>query len=1696
MNILERLIDDGKKKKDELANQIARSAPVKAIAGTPQKAYVPKQGQNGFGVMRLGVAVKPKPVYNQNKNVRVAQKVATGTGLAIARAVTDFGQAGSGLVDLASKGTGTSRVSKGLDRFAKNLDQTAKDRDVNEAYRIMQVPANIAGYYGPGGVAKGATKVIPALNGARKVVQSAGKTITPLQTVAANLNNGNTAQRIASRGVRAITPLNGLNAAVNTATELGRQSGKGHDISPQNAAMTAAANVALPIALPMAGRAVVEGGKATRMAVRSVQDTGRKIASPDGLNLKPRPTIPDRVVENARVIADVRKGGRNPMDTADYHLQDYRYLEHKLGSNDPGVVDKFLQDRTNYSNTKIRRQGDRNEVIRNIKKVVPTNQSGYARIPGSKDFHPDLSPQQKTFINEYANMLEDMGQGNGVDILSDGRRVSNNFRTADNKGKAMTKDDWFTQARQDLESGNGAYGASDEYKGIVGLQKLTPAQKTAPQPVPPASAKAVSKREKVDSSKGSVAQAESNFPLRMMEDERTDPLRPTLEANATHDVLHNKDVLAETSANITKDEDAALALAKRGTSTEANATSLQLLEKYISEGNMEKADDLLQAVLPRFTRQGQQTQILAVYSKLTPTGAVKYANQQMNKAVAKSGRGERIDIETTQLHENLSTVNNQAATRLEADINSGKLSPRLKSDVPGTKTDKTPEQMLADRIKATSERKSNQPDPIKDMVNTLHQVAKEVLPKQGKALPRDPMQLISQAIKDKTKYGDVYDKAKAIVLDKYADNPQALEELDKYFTSGIERPYGKNQLNKGVQNGLKGTDIGKLVREHYTKVDETGADLKAKLIQQAGLSDNEATQLAGDIQKRFTELTGNKKQQILDSMFSKTRNKPEQKNAVQKILELSNLGAFNKDELRSAVALKLGAPTLSGDATRQIAKMADDIQRLPDGSPERQRAAAEMMQFIHKQIPSSMVDKVMSAWTAGLISGGKTITGAPVSNVVNAASRTTVSPIAAGLDFARTAGGTLAPRSNTMVSPMNYVRGFREGLPKAKQYLKTGIDERAPMGTDYPEINYDHTKVGNLVNGVFRLMGALDRPFYYGQKALSQAETNKLARLNKGKQFSQKTPEELVEQDARMSVLDFDTVLSKIGTAVKRATDNHDDVFSRGVGKVAAQLNAPFVRIPSAGLSRMIDFSPMGTPINVARQLANMKWGAQKGIDWRSLNTAIGESATGTGIGLVLGYKLAENNLVTGEYPSGDQKEAKRWEAEGIQPNSVKVNGTWVSMNYLGPFGSLLQQGRRFQESQAEGDSFVQSAGESQVGVARDALNQSYLQGINSSLEAVKDPQRALQSKVNGTAGTVIPSAINDVAVALDSKQRQVSSPKDAIQARIPGARNLLPVKQDVYGNELDRKTGAVSSVINPLRPSDDKSQKNSVVSEVSRLKNVDRTNKDLHVTPTPVGKTLEVEGQKIKLNDKQRYDLQKQVGQMTQKTWGELIKTDKYKALDDAGKAEALMAIRKDAAGAAQRQYVVDNNLAIYENKPTEAISRFIQGQVDVSKYAKAKSDDSGSDNESYADKYETAKSEFDTDSRDWTPVQKIKKQNELRQLEIKKDYDNDTVDTYGLNKQQVWDYLSTDPDGKAKAERLLAYGDALEAAGLGTNKFRNSKGSIAIRPAKKGSGGGRSKSLSTLLSEFKTPYTDMVEARTKGAKLVRSAKLASKRA
>jgi hypothetical protein len=67
-------------------------------------------------------------------------------------------------------------------------------------------------------------------------------------------------------------------------------------------------------------------------------------------------------------------------------------------------------------------------------------------------------------IQEYADFLRDIGEKNGVDILENGTRVSNNVRSRHLAGVQMSKGDWYDEAVRQIKTGEADQDFLDYYK--------------------------------------------------------------------------------------------------------------------------------------------------------------------------------------------------------------------------------------------------------------------------------------------------------------------------------------------------------------------------------------------------------------------------------------------------------------------------------------------------------------------------------------------------------------------------------------------------------------------------------------------------------------------------------------------------------------------------------------------------------------------------------------------------------------------------------------------------------------------------------------------------------------------------------------------------------------------------------------------------------------------------------------------------------------------------------------------------------------------------------------------------------------------------------------------------------------------------------------------------------------------------------
>jgi len=111
---------------------------------------------------------------------------------------------------------------------------------------------------------------------------------------------------------------------------------------------------------------------------------------------------------------------------------------------------------------------------------------------------------------------------------------------------------------------------------------------------------------------------------------------------AFYDPLSNKEVVDKLMPIVTDNEGEALRLARTGDSTEGNAAAMLMIDKFLKNERFEEARQLIEEVSPRFTDQGQKVQILSLYGRLTPTGAIKFAQRVVDEANKKLSKGKQI----------------------------------------------------------------------------------------------------------------------------------------------------------------------------------------------------------------------------------------------------------------------------------------------------------------------------------------------------------------------------------------------------------------------------------------------------------------------------------------------------------------------------------------------------------------------------------------------------------------------------------------------------------------------------------------------------------------------------------------------------------------------------------------------------------------------------------------------------------------------------------------------------------------------------------------------------------------------------------------------------------------------------------------------------------------------------------------------
>ena len=629
----------------------------------------------------------------------------------------------------------------------------------------------------------------------------------------------------------------------------------------------------------------------------------------------------------------------------------------------------------------------------------------------------------------------------------------------------------------------------------------------------------------------------------------------------------------------------------------------------------------------------------------------------------------------------------------------------------------------------------------------------------------------------------------------------------------------------------------------------------------------------------------------------------------------------------------------------EVRKAQDQLNKLKSGKASKADIAAaeeassiareNVQYYIATQIPAKLADKIINFWRAGLLTAPTTTGGAVLGNTETLLTRKLwTNPASAMADW--TMSIFTGKRTQSLAKPGELGKGAIEGGKALNgQYWKTGrdamIDGQRLGKYDQPnqKLNYGQKPlgkaVGGYVNGVYSLMGAVDKPFRYGayreslsSQARASIDTMRLKDKKINRQEARKLYNEMMDNpsmemkqratdEALYETFQNKTIAGDLIGSMKQWAKRE------GHSKTAALMDflMPFTGVPSSIAARVIQRTPIGTASEIVKQIVNVKKNGGN-FDQRAMARAIGEGTAGIPV-IAAGAALASTGAITGGYPR-DEKTRNEWEQTGKQPNSILINGEWQSLNYLQPFGTLLAIGSAIGEAQLDEKS-IQDVILTGVGTASNSVvSMSFLDGISNALSVVTEgaSESSVGRFVGNTAASIIPNFIRSATRSADDVQRDTKGDNaldttiKSVAGALPGTRQMLPVKTDQFGKALPAKNNFLNQFLNPLRPSQSIGQDDPSVQELSRLLSIDSGVKPTEATKTTF-KDHELKYSEIK-------DLNQLAGPKMKEEYDKLIQSPEYAKLSDEDKVKALKKVNDVVFGAIKAQWGYDKGYVTEE--------------------------------------------------------------------------------------------------------------------------------------------------------------------------------------
>jgi hypothetical protein len=662
----------------------------------------------------------------------------------------------------------------------------------------------------------------------------------------------------------------------------------------------------------------------------------------------------------------------------------------------------------------------------------------------------------------------------------------------------------------------------------------------------------------------------------------------------------------------------------------------------------------------------------------------------------------------------------------------------------------------------------------------------EKLPKNK----RNPIDFLRSAVQDKAEYAETWEQAKAILKDKYADDPATLSVLDDYFDKGIIPTYSQSTLKRSIDKTAKelGIDFNNLIKQSKGDKQKSLSDITEYLVRETGADQDSAARLAIDIMNKYNEIIKAKTDSTLKRMFREVPRKG-QKTMYQKVMELINMGAYDDAAIRDLIKAKNNIPVLDSDDVKNILENMKKAEDFPESDYMRRMYQAKAEQIISDKVPKEFREKFRALQRLSMILNPKTLlTRNPLGNTLLGVTENIKDAPATLIDIAIAKRTGQRTTTLSMGKMRAQAQGFGQGLKEWKQDIKYGVDTSPSRGQfELPKGRTFRDKgIGRPLNFAdqFLIRGLQlgDRPYYQAAFNGRMAELNKLG-------ITGQEAEEQARNFALDRVFQNDSELSKRAVQIRKSLGLPGDLL------------IPFTQTPANILDKLLDYSPAG----LGKAVYQLGRTAGKGtFDQKKFVDTLGRTFTGGGIAM-LAYAMFKKGILTGDLSQNtDVRQAEQ--LAGKQAYSIKIGNTYYSYDWAQPIAGIFAGVANALQAGADKEDLTTALFDAGISSIDTVFKQSFLSGIMNAFSGYS-PATGVGNALLGSTSQATPTVLANIDKTIDPTVRETYDPNilkqqaNKLIARIPLASRMLPENWTQPGRRSN-KARAEDSVAGSLKTS------------------------------------------------------------------------------------------------------------------------------------------------------------------------------------------------------------------------------------------------------------------------------------------------------